>query len=173
VVYVIWLAVTFGTIGREGFTPVLEAGGNTGDLVRALANVDGDLGHIKVRMTWFSHCAIVTSFLSVGLGLFHFIQDKLKFTDSLIQRSKAVVVCFLPPAIASFFYPKGFLLAIGYAGLFVTFSFFIVPALMTLKRLKQVDLKQVSEFKSSAMLVIVFGLSMAVLKLSGLLGLLP
>lgn len=138
VIYLIWLAVTFGVLGRQGFEPVLSAGGNTADLVRALSAADSGYQSTSVsiseRLMWFSHCAIITSFLSIGLGLFHFIQDKLNFGGDLISRGKAILVCFLPPTIGSFFYPKGFLVAIGYAGLFVAFSFFIVPAAMSLKR---------------------------------------
>ena len=178
-IYMLWLIVTLGTIGRVGFEPILKAGGNTADLVSALGSVSGDqsasLNVIEQRMTWFSHCAIITSFLSIGLGLFHFMQDKLGLNDSFWARSKAAIVCFLPPAIASFYYPKGFLLAISYAGLFVTFSFFVVPALMGFKNAEfglQTKQSQ-SNIKRLAIYSLMFGLLIAVLKLLSITQLLP
>lgn len=164
-IYMVWLLATFGAIGRAGFEPILQAGGNTGDLVLALGQIssaESAAAAVQLRMTWFSHCAIITSFLSIGLGLFHFVQDKLRLNDNWVDRFKAAAVCFLPPTIASFHYPKGFLVAIGYAGLFVTFSFFVIPALMSLK-----------DNKRRALLVFSFGLLVAALKVLSNFGFLP
>lgn len=168
-IYAVWLIATFGAIGRTGFQPILQAGGNTGDLVQALGQISSanpeSVATVQRRMTWFSHCAIITSFLSIGLGLFHFVQDKLRLNHGAIARAKAAVVCFLPPTLASFYYPKGFLIAIGYAGLFVTFSFFVIPALMSFKRTTNIGRAAVTVFG--------FGLCVAILKLLTILKLLP
>ncbi len=144
-IYILWLILTFGSLGRNEFVSVASAGGNTGDLVSALSALSKPhsqgvrIDDLSLRLSWFSHCAIVTSFLSIGLGLFHFVQDKMSWTHSLIDRARAVTCCFLPPTLASFINPKGFVVAIGYAGLLVTFSFFVVPAVMALKRKKRVQ----------------------------------
>jgi tryptophan-specific transport protein len=130
-VYLFWLLVTLGSIGREGFIEVIVAGGNIGDLVKALVNT-GANPTLQARLNVFSHCAIMTSFLSVGLGLFHFTQDKLALGNDASQRLIAVACCFVPPAFGSFFLPYGFVHAIGYAGFFVAFSFFILPGVMAL-----------------------------------------
>ncbi len=155
-IYIVWLAATFGTIGRDGFAPILEGGANTSDLMQALSVADAkaSTASLSQKLMWFSHCAIITSFLSIGLGLFHFIQDKLGLGARLVPRSKAVLICFLPPTIASFFYPKGFLVAIGYAGLFVAFSFFVVPAVMSMRRLSR---HRTFEFSPTWIIPTVFG----------------
>jgi tryptophan-specific transport protein len=135
-VYLFWLSLTLGSIGRNGFIEIFTRGGNIGDLVKALVSIGVDPS-LQARLNIFSHCAIITSFLSVGLGLFHFIQDKLCLGDSAMQRLKAIACCFVPPALGSFFLPYGFVHAISYAGLFVACSFFILPGVMAMVTTKK------------------------------------
>jgi tryptophan-specific transport protein len=168
-VYVLWLILTFGSIGRDGFTAVFAGGSNLGELVSALVN-NGVDNSLEVRLNIFSHCAIITSFLSVGLGLFHFIQDKFSLGDMLSQRLFAAICCFGPPAFASFVLPYGFIHAIGFAGVFVAFSFFILPGMMAL------SLKQKGGIIISnriPLLVILFGILILGLKSALLFSWLP
>ena len=166
IVYCVWLTLTFGVVPRLEFIDLLSKGGETSDLVYAIGQNTGESSDaIQTRLTWFSHCAIITSFLSVGLGLFHFIQDKFSLDNSSLQRFYAVLICFFLPSVGSFLYPKGFVLAIGYAGLFVAFSFFIVPALMALKQSgEQAGREYNLDFKVACM-VLVFGVLIGVLKI--------
>ena len=168
-VYLFWLLVTLGSIGREGFIEVIAAGGNIGDLVAALVNT-GANPTLQARLNVFSHCAIITSFLSVGLGLFHFTQDKLALGNDASQRLIAVACCFVPPALGSFFLPYGFVHAIGYAGFFVAFSFFILPGVMalTIKTNYRLAISKLMPY-----VVIVFGLLVLVLKSALVLSWLP
>ncbi len=174
VVYVLWLAITFGSVGRDGFRPILAAGGNTGDLVASVLKLSSSDSALSLRLSWFSHCAIITSFLCIGLGLFHFVQDKLSLKNDLVARGKGVALCFLPAMLGSFFYPKGFLLAIGYAGLLVAFSFFVIPAMMYLKRTKTQPVKQDKRvLKIAAAVTLMVGAAIALLKSMSLIKLLP
>jgi len=84
-------------------------------------------------LTGFSHLAVITSFLSVALGLVHFIQDRLSLSTNLKGRGLATLIAFSPPMIASLVAPYGFVQAISYAGFFVAISFFIVPACLYIK----------------------------------------
>ena len=129
VVYLSWLAACYGNISREEIAPIISAGGNMGDLSAALqlkANGSG----LGKTLNLFSNFAIISSFLSIGLGLFDYIADRFKFKDSAVGRAKSAAITFIPPAAFSYFYPHGFIIAIGYAGLIVLFSFFIVPVVM-------------------------------------------
>lgn len=172
-IYLLWLTTTFGVIARPDYKPVIAAGGNTGDLVQALANIGGAENRTQQLMTWFSHCAIITSFLGVALGLVHFVQDRLRLSDNVFSRAYAILICFIPPTIASFFYPKGFLVAIGYAGFFVSFSFFVMPVIMAIKRIRFGHPATLPWLKTIIALVLFFGLSVAALKVASLSGLLP
>jgi tryptophan-specific transport protein len=168
-IYVLWLILTFGSIGRDGFESVFAGGSNLGELVTALVNNGVDTS-LEVRLNLFSHCAIITSFLSVGLGLFHFVQDKLSLGDTLRQRLFAAACCFGPPAIASFALPYGFIHAIGFAGMFVAFSFFVIPGMMALA----LNQKRVIAISNRIpLLVILFGILIFGLKSALLFSWLP
>jgi len=168
-VYLFWLIVTLGSIGREGFAPVLANGGNLADLVKALVNVGADPS-LQSRLSVFSHCAIITSYLSIGVGLLHFMQDKLSLNNSARHRFIAALCCFAPPALASFMLPYGFVHAISYAGIFVAFSFFIVPAIMATVMTKRT---QLPKLKCIPIATFAFGLAIIALKVALVFSLLP
>lgn len=168
-IYLFWLAVTLGNIGRAGFLPILSAGGNLSDLVKALVATGAD-PEMQARLTLFSHCAIITSFLSIGLGLLHFMQDKLKLNETRKQKLLATACAFLPPVIGSIMMPYGFVHAIGFAGLFVAFSFFILPGMLGMKLHRQGLLKEVRPVARASVL---FGMLILLLKTMSLLGWLP
>ena len=65
IVYVLWIMSTFGVLGQEGFLDVISKGGNTGDLVSALSQRTAN-DQLGLKLSWFSHCAIITSFVSVA-----------------------------------------------------------------------------------------------------------
>ena len=133
-VYALFILVTFGNISREDFITINEAGGNIGHLVNAFEK-DGNGTAGSFILNLFSNFAIVSSFLGVGLSLFDYIADKLSFEDNKYGRFKTACITFLPYGIASFFFPNGFIAAIGFAGLVVIFGFFIAPYFMV-KRIR-------------------------------------
>lgn len=127
--YVTWITAADGNISREQFKAVIAAGGNVGDLVKA-AGANTDSGFILRMLDSFAAMAVATSFLGAGLGLFDYIADMFKFDDSCMGRTKTALVTFLPPTLGGLLFPNGFLLAIGWAGLFATIWSVIVPAMM-------------------------------------------
>ena len=135
VVYSLFLFVMFGNISRESFIDINNAGGNMGILVDALTQ-HGDKGTINTTLTVFSNFAIITSFLGVGLGLLDYIADLFSFPDTAKGRFYSACITFLPPGILSFFFPNGFIAAIGFAGLVLVFGFFFIPFLMIKKTRK-------------------------------------
>ncbi|MEL6810817.1 MAG: aromatic amino acid transport family protein [Bacteroidota bacterium] len=134
-VYVVFLAISFGTIARTEFVAINKAGGNMGDLVNALQQQNGN-ALINSALNLFSNFAIITSFLGVGLGLFDYIADKFSFKNDRRGRFYAACITFLPPGIASFFFPDGFIAAIGFAGLVSIFAFFMITYFMVKKHRK-------------------------------------
>jgi len=131
--YVVWLAITFGIIPRNGFIAINEAGGNVGQLVGALEQRIGS-ATIQSAINFFSNFAIISSFLGVGLSLFDYLADRFKFEDTAKGRFFTAALTFLPPGIASFFFPHGFIAAIGFAGLMLFIAFFLIPFLIVWKR---------------------------------------
>lgn len=130
--YVLWLAITFGVIPREEFISINEAGGNVGDLVSAMETKIGK-SSIQSAINLLSYFAIISSFLGVGLSLFDYIADLFGFKNDKLARFKTICLTFLPPALASFFFPNGFILAIGYAGFVLYLAVFLIPFVMILK----------------------------------------
>ena len=103
-------------------------------------------------------------FLGAGLGLFDYIADLFKISDSPKGRFLTAIITFLPPTILGMALPGGFIIAIGFAGLFAAIWSVIVPALMVISFRKRQKSAQNGEsfraFGGSMMpyLVIVYGL---------------
>jgi tryptophan-specific transport protein len=167
-IYTIWLLLTLGNIDRDDFIIVAQNGGGVdalvGELQRGLSN-----RYMQSALNWFSHMAIITSFLSIAIGLVHFLQDRFQLGQSTKGRVKAVLMAFLPPTVCSALWAYGFVSAIGYAGLLVAFSFFIVPALLYSKQNAPCGTRQKSQWLS----VLIFGVIIIVLKLAAIMSLLP
>ncbi len=121
-VYLFFVAVMFGNVSRSDFALITQANGNIGDLVAALQS-GSDSNLFNSALSVFSNFAVVSSFIGVSLGLFDYFADRFAFADDRKGRFYAACLTFLPPGIASFFFPNGFLLAIGYAGLIAVMIF--------------------------------------------------
>ncbi|MFV0430753.1 MAG: tryptophan permease [Alphaproteobacteria bacterium] len=127
--YIFWLFAILGNIPRSHFGDIIAQGGNVGVLVGAVSNViDGKLTSNLLSM--FANMAVASSFLGVTLGLFDYLADLFKFDDSRLGRTKTAAVLYIPPLIGGIFFPNGFIIAIGFAGLAATVWAAIVPALM-------------------------------------------
>ncbi|WP_159023779.1 aromatic amino acid transporter [Formosa sp. L2A11] len=131
-VYLLFISVSFGNISRYEFIAINEAGGNIGHLIHAF-NKEETSTMINFVLNLFSNFAIISSFLGIGLSLFDYITDKFSFKDHAKGRLKSACITFIPPGIASFFFPNGFIAAIGFAGLVAVFGFFIAPFFLVKK----------------------------------------
>ena len=67
------------------------------------------------------------------MGLFDFLADALKKTAVAADRKLLMLLTFVPPTLFALFYPKGFILALEYAAVFVAFSHVMLPAMMVWK----------------------------------------
>jgi len=131
-IYAIWLLICFSVLGKQMLTGLNAEQAGMAELLAALKAVS-EKEQLLAVLTGFSHLAVITSFLSVALGLVHFIQDRLSLSTNLKGRGLATLIAFSPPMIASLVAPYGFVQAISYAGFFVAISFFIVPACLYIK----------------------------------------
>lgn len=173
-VYALFIFVVFGNISRPEFVVVNESGGNIGDLVNALGQ-NGSSEILNITLTVFSNFAIITSFLGVSLGLFDYIADTFSFADSPKGRFYTACITFLPSGIASFFFPNGFIAAIGFAGLVVIFGFFVIPYFMIVKtrRLKKTTPYKVPGGKALLGFFLFSSLMVAIFHILGMLDYLP
>ena len=118
-----------GNLPREAFAPVIAKGGDVAALLNALSAYI-PTQTISVVLDFFAYMAIASSFLGVTLGLFDYIADLFHFRNSLWGRTKTTLITFLPPLLMSLLYPYGFVTAIAYAGVAVSFSSIMISALM-------------------------------------------
>ncbi len=124
--YIFWLAVTMGNISRAEFSPIIAKGGNIDVFVEAIGGIFASK-HMGLILTFFGNFAVASSLLAATLGLFDYIADLFNFPNDRMGRFKTAVVTYLPPAVVCFFYPNGFVYAIGYAGLAFTIWSVILP----------------------------------------------
>lgn len=133
--YIIWQFAVKGILplaGEISFENVARQGGSVGELMGAVAIIINNRS-IGFIMNLFSHIALATSFLGVSLALFDFLEDVIEKDASRSRRKFVALLTYVPPLLFAIFYPKGFLVALGYAAVFVAFSCVIQPTLMVWK----------------------------------------
>lgn len=174
ITYVVWLVITFGVIPRSEFVALNAAGGNVGDLVGALEQKIGSTT-IQTAINFFSNFAIISSFLGVGLSLFDYIADGLKLDDSIKGRFFTTIITFLPPALASFFFPHGFIAAIGFAGLVLYLGYFLIPVLMVWKsrQINKTSFYRLSGGKVTILFALILSTITAICKILTMMNILP
>ena len=132
--YLIWILVAFGTLSRGSWVPVIAAGGNIADLIVGFQGVtEAHSQNMSLLLNLFSNFAVTSSISAVGLVMFDYIIDAFGFDDDATGRLKSLLIAFGPPALVCLFFPHGFIVAIGYAGLVMIFGYFLVPVRLVLK----------------------------------------
>lgn len=128
-IYLFWLFDVLGILTTENFIWFIQKNGSTGELISMLMGAAGHK-YAKVALNAFANITITTSFLGVSLGLSDFLSDAFQRSRSLRGKVKISVLTFLPPVLFVIIYPKGFILALGYASICVAISHVMLPALM-------------------------------------------
>lgn len=161
VIYVLWEAATLGVV------PISYM--HQDELVtHSLSRL---LQHpwIHIFAESFSFFAILTSFLGVSLSLSRFLADGLKIKKTMIGKLLLIVLTFIPPLVFVYIYPRGFILALQYAGAIVAILSGILPALMVWRgrKIHTEDVQyKVKGGTISLVLAIVFSLLVIVIELT-------
>lgn len=129
-VYVLWLAITIGTISPDIFSAIIAKGGDLGSLVTALNDASGSQG-ISVFTDIFAGIGVITSYMGVGIGVVDFYRERLK--ASPIQKPVSGLLTFSVPLLFGILYPQGFIAALGYAAIALSMLAVILPAMIALK----------------------------------------
>lgn len=158
-IYILWQMAVQGNLPRKEFAPVIAKGGDVAALLDALSRYI-NINYIEIALNFFAYMAIASSFLGVTLGLFDYIADLFKFSDTPWGRAKTALVTFAPPLLLSLQFPYGFVAAIGYAGLAATLWAAIVPALLVKASRKKFPLATYKVYGGNGMIyfIIIFGL---------------
>ncbi|TGZ98129.1 tyrosine transporter, partial [Rodentibacter pneumotropicus] len=134
--YILWQCSTHGVLSQTKFLEILHQDPTLNGLIEAVRIITGSsiiAGIVKI----FSALALITSFLGVALGLLECIEDLLKSACNISANRLCLgFLTFLPPLLFAFFYPEGFILALGYAGQMFTFYAVVLPAALVWKARK-------------------------------------
>lgn len=131
-IYILWEFVMVGVVpvqGNEGLLAILASGQPATGLAASLDHILHN-GWISNLFKTFTLCAIVTSFIGVSFSLFDFLIDSFAIKRNHKGQLLGLLLTFVPPLIFAFTYPDGFILALGYAGIFVAVLLGVLPALM-------------------------------------------
>lgn len=135
IVYLVWVTLIMGVLPIEGEFS-LDKIRMSPHPVAALTHAMSTLINFHALSSMvgiFSFCALVTSFFGVALSLFDFLADGLNMKKTPINKLILIALMFIPPFLFSVLYPKGFILALGYAGVFVAILYGLLPSLMIYK----------------------------------------
>jgi len=139
IVYLLWLFVTMGSVPLVGEHSFTSIGQSVGELIKTIYVIVNNKW-VTAGINVFSNVAMTTSFLGVTLGLFDFLADGFKRSNTRFGRFQTALLTFIPPLIFALFFPDGFILALKYAAFFATILVVILPALMAYKLRRNTEL---------------------------------
>ncbi|EOZ1496600.1 TPA: tyrosine transporter TyrP [Enterobacter hormaechei] len=174
IAYLFWQLVTLGSIDSNTFIDLMaEHSGLNGFLV-ALRNVVAS-SHVELAVHLFADLALATSFLGVALGLFDYMADLFQRRNTVAGRLQTGAMTFLPPLAFALFYPRGFVMALGYAGVALSILALLLPSLLAWKSRKQHPQQGYRVAGGTPMLCAVFGCGVVIILVQVLIaaGMLP
>ncbi len=136
VAYLFWQMATLGSIDSPVFHALLADHSGLNGLLQAIRTVVAS-GHVELAVHLFADFALATSFLGVALGLFDYLADLFGRRNSPAGRLQTGAITFLPPLAFALFYPRGFVMALSYAGVALAVLALIVPSLLVMKSRQQ------------------------------------
>ncbi|MEM8728112.1 MAG: aromatic amino acid transport family protein [Chlamydiota bacterium] len=130
--YSVWEFLIIGMLpltGKYGLEKIGGAPHPVAGLTDAL-NLMLGIPWLTIVVGLFSFFALVTSFFGVALSLYDFLADGLRIKKTIKGKVRLLFLMFAPPLLFALFYPSGFLVALGYAGVFVAILYGLLPTFM-------------------------------------------
>ncbi|MCL1062680.1 aromatic amino acid transporter [Shewanella benthica] len=135
VVYLLWLVVSQGVLSQAELMQSQSLNGFIGSLSHLL-----HAPMITNLVSIFADLALMTSFLGVSLGLSDYMSDLLQRQAKPSNKLLVALVTFLPPLGFAMFYPRGFIVALGYAAFSLVVLAIFLPVAMVVSQRKQTGL---------------------------------
>lgn len=174
VAYIFWQLATLGAIDSATFTALMANHAGLNGLLQAVRQVVAS-PHVELAVHLFADLALATSFLGVSLGLFDYLSDLFQRNRKASGRLQSGLITFLPPLAFALFYPQGFVMALGYAGVALAVLALLIPALLVWKSRQLAAGKgwQAAGGKPLLLLVMACGIGVIVIQALIAAGLLP
>ena len=135
ILYFIWSILIYKALPYSGVYSIESLGSSAHpavDLPLFLYNIYNQ-PLITNSISSFAFFALTSSILGIAISLFDFLADRLLYAKHNFNRITVVILTVIPPALFSFFYPEGFMMALSLAGIFVAILNGILPVLMIFK----------------------------------------
>ena len=174
VAYIFWQLATLGSIDAPAFTALLAQHSGLNGLLEAIREVVAS-PHVELAVHLFADLALATSFLGVSLGLFDYLADMFQRKNNVSGRLQSGMITFLPPLAFALFYPRGFVMALGYAGVALAVLALMLPAMLVMKsrRLHPQAAWRVAGGAPALWLVLLCGIGIVAIQFCIVAGLLP
>lgn len=174
VAYIFWQLATLGAIDQSAFSALLASHAGLNGLLQAIRQIVAS-PHVELAVHLFADLALATSFLGVSLGLFDYLADLCKRNANVTGRVQSGLMTFLPPLLFALFYPQGFVLALGYAGVALAVLALIIPAMLVWRSRQQHGAAAYRTAGGAPLLLLVLlcGIGVIVIQLFIALGWLP
>ncbi|QTL38320.1 tyrosine transporter TyrP [Xenorhabdus budapestensis] len=171
--YILWQLATLGSLDSTTLLGILAEKSGLDGLIRSIRDVvTSPKTEFSVQI--FANLALATSFLGVTLGLFDFLADLFKRQDNVAGRLQTGLLTFAPPLVFALFYPKGFVMALGYAAIALSILALLLPSILIFK-VRQKNICQYRVFGGTPALVLVFlcGIAVISIQIGIVTGMLP
>jgi len=135
ILFTMWFVVTLGVIpmtGLHSFETISQAGNDLSTFIKTL-NHYMRFPFLEIIIHAFTFLAITTSFLGVAIGLFDYFMEFFLHQNKMKNRLAAICLTFIIPLFFALFYPQGFVLALGYAGIALAMLAVIMPIMISFK----------------------------------------
>ncbi len=174
VAYIFWQLATLGSIDSTTFFGLMANNAGLNGLLQALRDVVAS-PHVELAVHLFADLALATSFLGVTLGLFDYLADLFNRRNSAAGRLQTGAITFLPPLAFALFYPRGFVMALGYAGVALAVLALLIPSLLAWQSRKHTPQTgyRVRGGKPALLLVLFCGVAVIVIQGGIAAGVLP
>lgn len=128
-IYLLWEGASLGIIPLKGKESLVSAFIEGKPATVPLSAIENNI-FISTSANFFAFFAVVTSFLGASLSLASFLNDGLSLKSTLSGKLKAIACTFVPPLAFVLVYPRGFITALEYAGIFFSVLLQILPVIM-------------------------------------------
>lgn len=174
VAYIFWQLATLGSIDGAAFDALSTNHAGLNGFLQVVRDVVAT-PKVGLAIQLFADFALATSFLGVSLGLFDYLADLFSRNRRVSGRLQTSVITFLPPLIFALFYPQGFVMALGYAGVALAVLALMIPPMLVWQSRKHHPERVFNVVGGKPLLAIVFtcGVIIVLIQSSITLGLLP
>ncbi len=129
IVYLLWVMATNGVLPQNNLVDMRTNQDPVSALVIALSQFGGSVW-ISSGANLFAVLALATSFTGVSLGLFDYLSEACRRSDTFRGRLQTAVITFIPPLLVALYFPDSFITVLGFAAIVLVVLAIALPVAM-------------------------------------------